>query len=300
MIPNQQDVIRLSLKASQTLVIPTAWIHAVYTPTDSVVLGGNFLHGLDIPTQLQVHCIESRTRVQEKFRFPFLLPLNFSAGGMYLEKLRWGTIAKREVDGLGELIDALDQWWKVQKGQSQLQTGPTVVRAAEAGAKKNQCSTVEEFLSELRKEHKRVVEHGISPNPNFTPPSSPSSKPKLRLKLKGVVVPSAPVMGDKFRIIVSSSALKLNAPLPQSTKTTKRVREDTEWYDTGPAMDDDWMPSGKQKKRASVTAKPRSSSQPQRQQPNSDTSNNPRAKATGSVPPKKTMTSRQRLMKRFR
>lgn len=31
-----EDIIRISLQAGQTLVIPTAWIHAVYTPKDSV------------------------------------------------------------------------------------------------------------------------------------------------------------------------------------------------------------------------------------------------------------------------
>ena len=52
MIANpEENVLRLSLYEHQTLVIPTGWIHAVYTPSDSVVLGGNFLHGLDIDLQ---------------------------------------------------------------------------------------------------------------------------------------------------------------------------------------------------------------------------------------------------------
>ena len=52
MIENaKENVIRISLHEHQTLVIPTGWIHAVYTPIDSVVLGGNFLHGLDMDLQ---------------------------------------------------------------------------------------------------------------------------------------------------------------------------------------------------------------------------------------------------------
>lgn len=39
------------------------WIHAVYTPVDSMVFGGNFLHSFNIPMQLNICNIEDRTRV---------------------------------------------------------------------------------------------------------------------------------------------------------------------------------------------------------------------------------------------
>jgi len=196
LIPDhEKNVVRVSLKMGQTLVIPTAWIHAVYTPTDSLVFGGNFLHGADIPLQLAVHCLECRTRVQEKFRFPFFLPMNFYAGGFYLNKLRRGDISTVEVDGLEVLMDALEEWWKVHKNShSKLSTGLTVAEAAIESARQNHCTTVEDFLEELRREHRRVKDGGISPNPirsNLvtvpvlpTEATSSSSKPKLRLSLK--------------------------------------------------------------------------------------------------------------------
>jgi hypothetical protein len=39
-----------------TLMIPSGYIHAVYTPVDSIVFGGNFLHSLAIPMQLRLVC----------------------------------------------------------------------------------------------------------------------------------------------------------------------------------------------------------------------------------------------------
>ncbi|KAJ8951462.1 hypothetical protein NQ318_006895 [Aromia moschata] len=33
-------------RSGQTMLIPTGWIYAVYTPVDSLVFGGNFLHSL--------------------------------------------------------------------------------------------------------------------------------------------------------------------------------------------------------------------------------------------------------------
>lgn len=51
---DQVDVCyQMLLTHGQTLFIPTGWIHAVLTPVDSVVFGGNFLHSLNIPLQLQ-------------------------------------------------------------------------------------------------------------------------------------------------------------------------------------------------------------------------------------------------------
>ena len=59
------------LSAGQTLFIPSGWIHAVYTPVDSIVIGGNFIHALNIPMQLAVDRIEHTTQVPQRFRFPF-------------------------------------------------------------------------------------------------------------------------------------------------------------------------------------------------------------------------------------
>lgn len=42
------------------------WIHAVYTPEDTLVFGGNFLHSFNIPMQLNIYNIEDRTRVSSE------------------------------------------------------------------------------------------------------------------------------------------------------------------------------------------------------------------------------------------
>ncbi|XP_040892667.1 lysine (K)-specific demethylase 2Aa isoform X1 [Toxotes jaculatrix] len=65
------DCQRVELKQGCTFIIPSGWIHAVYTPVDSMVFGGNFLHSFNIPMQLNICNIEDRTRVPVKFRYPF-------------------------------------------------------------------------------------------------------------------------------------------------------------------------------------------------------------------------------------
>lgn len=62
---------RVYLTAGNTFFIPTGWIHAVYTPTDSLVFGGNFLHSFGIVKQLKIAQVEDSTKVPQKFRYPF-------------------------------------------------------------------------------------------------------------------------------------------------------------------------------------------------------------------------------------
>ncbi|OEU17834.1 Clavaminate synthase-like protein, partial [Fragilariopsis cylindrus CCMP1102] len=74
--------------SSKTLFIPSGWIHAVYTPVDSLVFGGNFIHGLDMQMQLSINTLETRTSVLDIYRFPHFGALQMYAGGMYLRRLR--------------------------------------------------------------------------------------------------------------------------------------------------------------------------------------------------------------------
>jgi F-box/leucine-rich repeat protein 10/11 len=44
-------------------MIPTGWIHAVYTPQDSLVFGGNFLHRFNVHGQIEIMLLEKRLKV---------------------------------------------------------------------------------------------------------------------------------------------------------------------------------------------------------------------------------------------
>ncbi|KAL5016594.1 hypothetical protein ScPMuIL_006183 [Solemya velum] len=86
---------KIVLKAGSTFIIPSGWIHAVYTPKDSLVFGGNFIHSFNIVQQLRVTEVEDKTHVPHKFRYPFYNEicwyvlaryLNCLTGKNYLEK----------------------------------------------------------------------------------------------------------------------------------------------------------------------------------------------------------------------
>ncbi|KAM0748242.1 Clavaminate synthase-like protein, partial [Meredithblackwellia eburnea MCA 4105] len=69
------EVYKIELGPGNTMIIPTGWIHSVYTPEDSLVIGGNFVHSLNIGTQLDIYQVEINTKVPRKFRFPHFVKL---------------------------------------------------------------------------------------------------------------------------------------------------------------------------------------------------------------------------------
>jgi len=78
----------VTLKEGHTMIIPTGWIHAVYTPQDSLVFGGNFLHGLGMAKQLEIYEMEVATRVPRKFCFPFYEHIHWYAAAYYTQLAR--------------------------------------------------------------------------------------------------------------------------------------------------------------------------------------------------------------------
>ena len=79
---------RVTVEAGQTMVIPCGWIHAVHTPVDSLVFGGNFLHALAIEGQLKVYALEQSLKIKERFRFPFFRPAMWYSLAHLLLRLR--------------------------------------------------------------------------------------------------------------------------------------------------------------------------------------------------------------------
>ncbi|XP_028172914.1 jmjC domain-containing histone demethylation protein 1 [Ostrinia furnacalis] len=82
-----EKCIRVHLQAGHTFFIPTGWIHAVYTPSDSLVFGGNFLHQFGIEKQLKIAQVEDVTKVPQKFRYPFFTEMLWYVLDRYVSAL---------------------------------------------------------------------------------------------------------------------------------------------------------------------------------------------------------------------
>ncbi|XP_068937686.1 lysine-specific demethylase 2B isoform X1 [Petaurus breviceps papuanus] len=97
---------RIELAQGDTFFIPSGWIHAVYTPVDSLVFGGNILHSFNVPMQLRIHEIEDRTRVQAKFRYPFYYEMCWYVLERYVHCVTQRSHLTQEYQRESMLIDA--------------------------------------------------------------------------------------------------------------------------------------------------------------------------------------------------
>lgn len=92
------------------MFIPSGYIHAVFTPKTTIVIGGNFLHSFNIKMQIRVYEIESDLQVNQMFRYPGFVKIMWYAARMYLGMLRDRDNAELthwEVEGLNCLLKFL-------------------------------------------------------------------------------------------------------------------------------------------------------------------------------------------------
>ena len=85
-LPDQtKECYRVDLSEGDTMLIPSGWIHAVWTPEDSLVIGGNFLTRMNYGMQLRIAQVEKATGVARKFRYPHFQKLHWYTALRYLE-----------------------------------------------------------------------------------------------------------------------------------------------------------------------------------------------------------------------
>ena len=104
------EVFEVHLKKGQTMFIPSGWIHAVYTPKDSLVFGGNFVHMHSLEMQLTIFRLEKKMRVGKDYKFP------------YYQKLMWFVawdFLKQRDDLMVQLRDKKDGKNNVLLGREQ-------------------------------------------------------------------------------------------------------------------------------------------------------------------------------------
>jgi hypothetical protein len=80
-----KECYRVDLSEGDTMLIPAGWIHAVWTPEDSLVIGGNFLTRMHYGMQFRIAQIEKSTGVARKFRYPQFQKLHWYTALQYLE-----------------------------------------------------------------------------------------------------------------------------------------------------------------------------------------------------------------------
>ncbi|CAH8456131.1 unnamed protein product [Schistosoma turkestanicum] len=108
---NKPTVYCLHILPGQTIFLPSGWIHAVYTPSDCLVFGGNFLSGLHVPMQLRVYRMEQKCKTPIKFLFP-----NFEKVHWFYSQCLLDRLTNNLIDGVNPVsfdVEAADCLAKV-------------------------------------------------------------------------------------------------------------------------------------------------------------------------------------------
>ncbi|GKY98413.1 hypothetical protein MPSEU_000798800 [Mayamaea pseudoterrestris] len=249
---------KVTLRAGETMVIPSGWMHAVYTAEDAVVFGGNFLHGSSVLMQMQAYAIEARSKVPTQMRFPYFEELHFYAGAMYLQQLRRGkTFSRQMSQEISHLNQALNTWWTrratTRTVSEDLEAGISINRAALEASRICGCSSVEAMLLQLQDERLRVKEltHDVADNScGLVLPSSPKirlklSAPKLKKTTNTIDDDRSKSNDDDFRIKLSLSSTRATNIPHDMIAVTHTSREDTDWINESVLhkADDEWVPS---------------------------------------------------------
>lgn len=288
-------VFRVRLGKGETFMIPSGWIHAVYTPEDSLVFGGNFLHGLSIPMQLKIYESENRALVMEDYKVPFFEELHFYAAGYYYDRMKAMKVLPVELDGLRFLYQSLSSWiseW--EENLSSESEKPTPYIAAHEVASRLNFTSFGDFLIAFRRlleeTSGRPVLHAVhgdklsrAQKKGSKSPLREQGKTKLKISLAGRS-PQAPASENgRFHIGVSSSSAK-SVPVPSTMpRARSKPREQTSLLidEDHILKDEEWTPSSEsshvREKRKNVLVQ----------------------KARRQVKPKQT-SAKQRLFKKLR
>jgi F-box and leucine-rich repeat protein 10/11 len=105
-----KECYRVDLYPGDTMLIPSGWIHSVWTPEDSLVIGGNYLTRLHIGMQIKITEIEKNTKVAPIFRYPSFQKVQWYTLINYLEQDPVPTVMEHELLS-GKIFTRLQPLW---------------------------------------------------------------------------------------------------------------------------------------------------------------------------------------------
>jgi F-box/leucine-rich repeat protein 10/11 len=172
---------RVYLTAGNTFFIPTGWIHAVYTATDTLVFGGNFLHSFGIVKQLKIATVEEQTKVPAKFRYPFFTEMLWYVLAKYVYTL----LGTSHLEGEPDRTEEVNQKPHVHLTHYELYGLKEIVLYLYdlAPNKKNVPELIKDPVA-LIKDVRGLVERHCKDNPQLAITGVPVLKPELNTYIR--------------------------------------------------------------------------------------------------------------------
>jgi len=220
------------------MLLPSSWIHAVYTPEDTIAFGGNFLHSLNIADQFNIHSLESRTHVQHKFRFPFFAELMFYGAAHIIQRISETKLTKVELDNLPPLIHQLRKWLIMP--EEDVESKLSVAEAASEAASMVGFKSASDMIDHLEKQccpqktSEGKLRIKLSLNKCRTTPNLENSN--LDKVIPEVTPQHHSIDDDSDFNEANSNDLKINVPQTPvfQVKKPKKKKQEDEWRKSKP------------------------------------------------------------------
>ncbi|KAL7575018.1 hypothetical protein ACA910_010831 [Epithemia clementina (nom. ined.)] len=260
MLPEPSEAFRITLQAKQTLIIPSGWIHAVYTTQDSLVFGGNFLHGLDVEKQLEVFMIEKQIRVLDDYRFPFFIELHFCIVCDWFRRIRSKAkpLAWREWHAIPALCEPISQWYVMSQNlcKTSFPGAPTVSRFVEDLLRETQFENFEQIVMTLRNAYeqgydKHVACADVETNSSESAADAPSCFSREDQTSLSIANPPK-LPPSKYRIKLSTKSSRSLATVVHSTNQREGLTSFPHEVN-----DEEWLPSPAKKSSGSSGIPPK-------------------------------------------
>ncbi|KAI9012220.1 hypothetical protein DFJ74DRAFT_683064 [Hyaloraphidium curvatum] len=247
----------------ECLLIPSGWIHAVLTPEDSSVVGGNFLHVLSSAMQARVAAMEEEIGMRRAFRMPGGYGWFWRAAAWYRGRLAAGErFGEAERKGIAELV----RWCKKRAEETRdLEDGGD--REKEKARKMREevpawIGSTKKLWKELKRELKRSTEdaaseaeevregdHEAEPIGETPAPNASPKKELFDLDGAGEWVPATKA-GEDQRELFDLEGSGDWVPVPPADEPVSAKRELFDLDGAG-----DWVPASPPKLEPPVTTR---------------------------------------------
>lgn len=153
------------------LLLPSSWIHSVYTKDDSIIVGGNYLNLLSLKNHLQTYKIEIETKVDDQFKFPNFVKFIWLIGYYFLitsteDKFEFDKFDKFELNCISNLAQFLRQQWEYVNSTVESKSDKISVNKIKQSIPENIIGDVDEFLNNLSNWIDKLQDNNNSKNSN--------------------------------------------------------------------------------------------------------------------------------------
>jgi F-box/leucine-rich repeat protein 10/11 len=131
------------------LLLPSMWIHAVYTLEDSLIIGGNYLNLLSLENHLKTYQVEVATRVNDQFKFPNFVKFVWLIAYYLQSSESTENMTDFQRKCYSNLVVFLKDQWKFVRGKHSLKREKLAVTKLRASIPKDIIGDVDQFLATL-------------------------------------------------------------------------------------------------------------------------------------------------------